>query len=244
MNLKYSIAFKKYADSHSMRGHQLASLGSLSQYEQIYDFVSTLPKSAKILDWGCGNGHFSAYLKSLGYQPISFSFDTPTFIDKSTHVLGKISDPTALPFQSESFDYVFSIGVLEHVHETGGTQETSINEIHRVLKSGGKFVIYHFPNEASWIEMLANLLKKVGMHSHYTHTKKFTREDIKYLFQEWNLLCLTRYGTFPRNIFNRLPRILSNNKHFILMYDFLDKILKCIISPFTQNYFILVEKKK
>ena len=244
MTLKYSLPFKSYTDAKSLTGGQLTTLGSLSQYERIYEIVAKIPKDARILDWGCGNGHFSAYLKSLGYTPISYSFDIPEFIDRSSHVLGDTSSPVKIPFDDNSFDYVFSIGVLEHVHESGGSQEASIQEIKRVLRNQGKFIIYHFPNKYSWIESLANFLKFFSLHPHYTHTKKFSKSDIKKLFKEWVVLKSERYAALPRNIFNRLPKSFSNQINIVKMYDLLDRMLSTLIPLISQNHLVIAENKK
>ncbi|MBQ4132690.1 MAG: methyltransferase domain-containing protein [Desulfovibrionaceae bacterium] len=48
---------------------------------------------------------------------------------------------------------MFSIGVFEHVHETGGDQLASLKEISRVLKPEGFFLCFHLPNKYSWVEL-------------------------------------------------------------------------------------------
>lgn len=243
MTLRKSIPFKTYAHSNLPKVGQLKTLGSLSQYEKLYQLADEVPQGAKILDWGCGNGHFSAYLKHLGLSPISFSFDKPEFIDSSSHIMGDFNKPVALPFEDNSFDYIFSIGVLEHVHETGGSQEESLKELQRILKPGGKFYAYHFPNKYSWIEATANTLQSIGLHPHYTHTKKFDHRDVQKLFSSWKLLKVERYAVLPRNIWNRLPDFIANNKFIISLYDSMDRLLVKILSPIAQNYLVIAEKK-
>lgn len=51
------------------------------------------------------------------------------------------TDACYLPFPRDSFDYVYSFGVLHHVADT----EKSIREVHRVLKPGGeaRVMLYH-----------------------------------------------------------------------------------------------------
>jgi SAM-dependent methyltransferase len=46
-----------------------------------------------------------------------------------------LADAHALPFASESFDFVLSYAVLEHLHNPF----IALGEIHRVLKPGGTF---------------------------------------------------------------------------------------------------------
>lgn len=245
MTLEKSISFRLFAHENlpKAKAGQLKTLGSLSQYEKLYRIADSVPKGAKILDWGCGNGHFSAYLKYLGHQPVSFSFDLPELIDSSFHVLGDDKNPVALPFEDESFDYIFSIGVLEHVHETGGSQEKSLLELNRILRLKGRFYAYHFPNKYSWIEATANVLQKVGLHRHYTHTKKFDKKSVRELFSGWRLIRVERYALLPRNVWNRLPEAFGNLPMLIKAYDLFDRIITKVFPYIAQNYLIIAEKK-
>jgi ubiquinone/menaquinone biosynthesis C-methylase UbiE len=54
------------------------------------------------------------------------------------------ADAEALPFPDDSFDLVYSWGVLHHSPDT----QTAINEVHRVLRKGGRacLMIYHAPS--------------------------------------------------------------------------------------------------
>jgi ubiquinone/menaquinone biosynthesis C-methylase UbiE len=63
-----------------------------------------------------------------------------------------ISDGEHLPFCDESFDVVYSNGVLHHTPDTEG----AIREVHRVLRPGGvaKVMLYHRHSLNYWLEIV------------------------------------------------------------------------------------------
>ncbi|MGB4593280.1 MAG: methyltransferase domain-containing protein [Coriobacteriia bacterium] len=143
---------------------ELTTLGYESILDEIASRVRQTPAGADahILDWGGGPGFLSYLLEALGLSTTYYDlkYDYPSFeyvlsaISAEKHFVG--DDPVTLPFPDASFDAVISCGVLEHVPDAGG----SLREICRVLKPGGLFFVYHFPNKWSWTEALSRLLKR------------------------------------------------------------------------------------
>ena len=164
---------------------QFHGLADGHQYLRLYrTFRRHVPAGARVLDWGAGNGHFSYFLTRAGYAATGYSFEgfgfEPWLGDAAYRfVRGNSSDPVRLPFPDHAFDAVASIGVLEHVRETGGRELESMKEIRRVLAPRGVFVCYHFPNRGSAIDWLAR--RTPGKHH---HLYRYTRGDIEALVRE------------------------------------------------------------
>lgn len=231
-------------EKHHQSLIQFQSLASAHQYKPLYNLMKKfVPRGSKVLDWGSGNGHFSYYLLRCGFKVTGFTIGETVFpkvLNNPKYIFrkGKKSDPKILPFPKNSFDAVFSVGVLEHVRETGGDEISSLKEIKRILKPGGLFICFHFPNKYSLVEFISRLISKK-----FHHQYKFTEKDIKELVKKSGLKILTirRYGILPRNSFNYFP-FLRRSKTFAQVWDFLDKILGNLFSPICQNYLFVAKK--
>ena len=95
------------------------------------------------LDAGCGNGRYTLALKKLGMKKvvgIDFSERNLRDAKKRIKKIGiknvefKKASVLSLPFKNNSFDFVFSNGVLHHTKNP----QKGLNEIIRVLKKNGK----------------------------------------------------------------------------------------------------------
>ncbi len=103
-----------------------------------------------ILDVGCGTGlYFSILTKTSNiYYGIDSSVQAvKVALKNQINVIA--SSAEYIPFSDETFDYIFSTEVIEHV----GSPEKMLNEIYRVLKPGAcglittttyQFIIFHY----------------------------------------------------------------------------------------------------
>lgn len=223
---------------------QFSCLATAYQYEPVYELVSRYDLGDEVLDWGCGNGHFSRYLTTRGIRTVGFSFDDappglagePLF----SHVKGVTSEPVALPFESGRFSTVFSIGVLEHVWETGGNDLASMREIHRVLRPSGRFICVHLPNADGWIEPTA---RKLGLIEHF-HEMKYDEARIADLCKRsgFALLETGKYNFLPRNQLYKLPTLLSDTSAGVALINAVDRALGAIAPRYLQNFFFVAQK--
>jgi SAM-dependent methyltransferase len=220
---------------------------SSGQYRAVYEAaVGCLPERASVLDWGCGNGHLSYFLVRMGYRTTGFSFlESPRlmrqFGERFCFVQGSDKEPMALPFDPESFDAVVSMGVLEHVRETGGEEHASLCEIRRILKPGGVFLCAHFPNRYSWIEFLTRNF----LPSKFHHRYRFTPGDIRGLWggAGFDLRLVRRYAWLPRNLTSRVRPAFMNSGFALGAYGVMEGIAKAIMYPFHQNFLIVAVKR-
>jgi SAM-dependent methyltransferase len=244
-----SILAELHARSIAHPEDQLVALGSLvgaHQYRTLYRLCRKyLPEGSRVLDWGAGNGHFSYFLQRSGYRAEGFSLLDARFLPwlpepAYTFTRGDARDPVTLPYPDGSFDGVVSVGVLEHVRETGGSEERSLGEIARVLRRGGAFLCYHFPNRTSWIDWAARRLPWL-----HRHDFRYTRRDIERLANGAGLALVEarRYGILPRNSGARLPQGLRSSRALAVAWDAVDRALAIPLSLFCQNYCFVAVKE-
>lgn len=218
------------------------------QYVRMYRLTNRyVPAGGRVLDWGTGSGHFSVFLARNGYCADAFSLqEAPRICDdlpagRYAFSAGDPNDPVSLPYEDETFDAVASVGVLEHVRETGGNEDDSLREICRVLKPGGFFLCFHFPNQYSWIDAAARSLGR------WSHTYRYTASDIRALAAraQLELVDVTRYAVLPRNVWSwGVPRGLGASFGLARFYDRVDDALSMVLAPVCQNFLFIARKPR
>jgi SAM-dependent methyltransferase len=120
----------------------------------IRDLGYNLTKESTILDFGCGSGEMVQELRELGY--VAFGCGTRFSIKNNIDTSGMMGavilreidlQNYVLPFENNTFDFVFSHSVFEHVQN----YPEAINEISRVLKPDG-FCLHTFASRYKPIE--------------------------------------------------------------------------------------------
>lgn len=116
--------------------------------------ISSLPKGAKILDLGAGEGALSERLSDLGFNVLAVDKNKQDF--KSQKVQFQkldFNDQMAVDqfvsANEEAFDSVISVEVIEHVEN----QWAYVRQLLTLTKSGG-FVLITTPNITSWLSRL------------------------------------------------------------------------------------------
>jgi ubiquinone/menaquinone biosynthesis C-methylase UbiE len=163
----------------------------------------------RVLEIGCGTGtdllqfaRGGAQVTGLDLTPRSVEIARRRFAVYGCEGNFAIGDAENLAFPDESFDLVYSFGVLHHAPDT----ERAINEAHRVLRRGGRAVVmlYHRASLYYWGALIARrgvikgeLLRHTPaeiMSRHVEHTetggrplvKAYTRREARHLFRSFS----------------------------------------------------------
>ena len=128
-------------------------------------------RGKKALDAGCGGGRYTVALKKIGFgEVVGVDISKPGLKNCETRLAKKeisgisYKEGTVLdlPFEDESFDFVYSNGVLHHTSDL----VKGIHELLRILKKGGNGFLYLIENPGGiyWdiIEILRCVVKDVG----------------------------------------------------------------------------------
>jgi ubiquinone/menaquinone biosynthesis C-methylase UbiE len=104
----------------------------------------------RLLEVGFGRGEFlrecakrGADVVAIDYSPDALEIARQTMADFPNADL-RIADCKSLPFDSDSFDRVYSGDVIEHQDLEDGVQ--MLKEMHRVLRPGGLLFVHTSPN--------------------------------------------------------------------------------------------------
>ena len=141
--------YKTQADKHGVSSASTMEDEVVRQKEidLIAGFFMLLGRNGlKVLDLGCGNGYTLDVLTrahpSHAYAGLDFSEDMLTVarqrglpVQEWLH-----GDARALPFESSSFDVVYTERCLVNLLEWEG-QEKALREVYRVLKPGGYYLM-------------------------------------------------------------------------------------------------------
>jgi SAM-dependent methyltransferase len=174
-------------------------------YIRIANDIAKQVRAGHVLDWGCGYGQMTYLLRRRGLQVTAFDIGEPGKSALPDIPLCQglevvyTEHPTRLPFAQGAFDAVLSCGVLEHVDEFSepGNELESLREIGRVLRPGGRLLIYQLPQLHAWQEAVVRRFRLA-----YSHPRRYTAKEITGMLEQagYKVQRLRRANLFPKNL--------------------------------------------
>ena len=116
---------------------------SESAFQKCVDFPLAELKDKLVLDAGCGMGRYSEVASKFGANVIGVDYSFA--VDEAYENIGKRpnvqfiqADIFNLPFASETFDFIFSFGVLHHTPDC----QNAFKQLPPLLKTNGSISMY------------------------------------------------------------------------------------------------------
>jgi ubiquinone/menaquinone biosynthesis C-methylase UbiE len=135
------------------------------------EIAAAAPADAKILDVGCGPAEVLVRLARLSptLRLTGVDVDAP-MIDRARHKAARarvaatfvVADAGALPFEDSTFDLVVSSFALHHWPDP----HAGLAEVMRVLKPGGKAIIWDIASPMAMVEAHATPSGAAGVAAH------------------------------------------------------------------------------
>lgn len=147
-------------------GHKAKTQRQLFLY-QYYSFIKDRFGDSAVrnsLEVGCGRGTVSLYFNLYDGSAITLTDISESAIDLAKRNISHhqasgeavVAGADKLPFKNDSFDLVFSIGLLEHLDN----YQEVVNEKYRVLEPGGMVASLNIPKKTS-VQILNSWYRRV-----------------------------------------------------------------------------------
>jgi len=129
------------------------------------NFAGTAGK--RVLEIGCGLGTDGAQFAKAGADytgcdltEAAVEFARKRFALSNLPGTFRTADAEKLDFPDNTFDVVYSHGVLHHTPDTEG----AVREVHRVLKTGGRAIVMLYHRDSYNYRINIRFLRRGGMH--------------------------------------------------------------------------------
>lgn len=136
-----------------------------------------LRRSDVALEVGCGNGKFAYWNRRMVDHMVGLDASS-LFARESLNSVDLLqADARALPFAPASFSVIFSLDLMEHL--TSGDVVQMFSEMRRVLKPGGRVMIYSNTRERSKLQPLISGSRRVGQALEKVGMADFKRDRLR-----------------------------------------------------------------
>jgi methionine biosynthesis protein MetW len=175
--------------------------------------AALVPEGSRVLDLGCGNGEFLAYLQAhrgcTGYGIEIQDHNVLECTRRGVNVIQLNLEEGLAIFADQSFDVVLQLDTLQHLRNT----ESMLRETARVGRRG----IVSFPNFAHWPNRLSVLagrmpVTKVLPYQWYDtpNIRVGTHADFEVLARKGGLRILDSFGIQNGSAVRRWPNLRAS----------------------------------
>ena len=215
--------------------------------DKVHSYLVPLIKKLKvtaILDVGCGLGTMVKALRDLHYD--AYGVDLPalgkywreqSLPKEHFFVVGPSS--MRLPFYENSFDFVYSFGVAEHVGTSDGhaarrpdyhdIRREWLREIYRIVRPGG-FLLIGGPNRNFPIDVAHGLDTTAG-----SIEKILSKMLHASIHRVWSPYFLWGYRDIKQYLFDLPYSLQGLSVHDLLAHGRVPKILRPLTSAYTRH---------
>ena len=196
----------------------------------------------KILDAGCGNGRFAYYAAKYGAEVWAIDLSPAVEVARrntqacNVHVVQ--SDLHHPPFALESFDFIYSIGVLHHLPDP----EAAFQNLLRFLKPGGSVQIYLYwkperrPIKSAMLSGITAARKLTTRLPHRAvHALAYPTAMAAFTFFVWPYRILRRLPAFTRMAEDIPLKQYANLPFRVCVNDQLDRFSAPIENRYTRE---------
>ncbi|MBE1299344.1 MAG: methyltransferase domain-containing protein [Alteromonadaceae bacterium] len=193
-------------------------------HRHLMPWIMGIPPQSKVLEIGCGIGLDSLQIAKIGHTltaidltDVAVETARKRFDDLGMNATFKVGDAMALEFDDNTFDCVYSFGVLHHAPDT----EKGINEAFRVLKPGGEARIMLYNRHS--LNELVHRITGIPFEERdelCPVVRRYTVNEVMQLFNNFSSVQINRdflfgegYGVLfkfiPRWLYDTLSRYLG-----------------------------------
>lgn len=207
----------------------------------IEEIARNLPKDAKILEVGCGRATICQYLRAAGFTNITMLDNSQEALRLARHNMGYgadlvLGDALELPFQDETYDLVFSMGVSEHIDN----HPKFFYEQLRILKKEGWMICMTVPKKRS-----IQVLNIFGSDRYYRSSTNVSL--YKLCLQSLTDFSVAELWTNPYPLFTPVPRWFERAITFV--YRMIHSVRSLVMKhPFSgsellcQSHFLITRR--
>jgi len=182
------------------------------QKKAISRYLQLRARGKKLLDVGCGTGHWSRFFSEYGFEVTGVDI-SERMINMATgknisNASFQVADGHSLPFANETFDVTAAITTLEFVRDAEGV----LREMVRCTRKPGGRLLIGVLNELARL----NRNRKQRPESPYAKARLFSPSQLKQLLEPFGRLVMVNAAFVPdRRLFLPLAPLFDGISRFL-----------------------------